>query len=169
MKHWVIMMVALTLTSPAQAGAESCWVRDYTADHLASHPDQVVASMRLWFSRPEQSEYDDLLAGIRVVAAHGGHAKAAGQGGRTFDQGLICFDDITPLTCAVECDGGAFRVTRQTEDMIEITTDYLIVGDFEGQVMEEEGCGGAMDIAEHMGQPVTYRLYRADPAACELD
>ena len=158
--------LGLALAGPAAAFPEGCFMRDYSPDHLARHPDQVVRT--IWLSFRRGGPYDELFADLAIVTANGGHAAAAGQGDTRFDQGLICAEDHDPLVCAVDCDGGSFFLTRDAGEMIEITTRYLLVG-YNEDDDDREACGGAIDIAEHPDEPVVYRLFRVDDDRCGRD
>ncbi len=142
----------------AQSGPQpGCFSRTYTADHLKSQPNQVVEAMRLKIYDQGGARY----ANMRVLFANQGHVRRNGQGAQVLDQFLFCFDDSdgTP-TCAVECDGGSFRITRQDKSGLTFQTKYLIMG-------ETEGCGGLIDLAEIPGRAVKYRLNRVEPQVCE--
>ncbi|GAB4260866.1 MAG: hypothetical protein Kow0013_04850 [Pararhodobacter sp.] len=136
-----------------------CFTRVYDQAHLASQPDQVVEAMwlRLWHD-PADSETPTFRIG--ALMANQGHAARDGLGGRIMGEEGYC----QGLTCAVYCDGGSFTVTRDTGDMIEITTDHL-------RVVSEGGCGEgggvATSLAEVPGQPTTYRLFRSEEHHCE--
>lgn len=152
--------VALCLAGAAAAQEmpqEGCYARTYDAAHLAAHPDQVVAAMRM-----RVAVEDDLrFAAMTVTFADQGHAGRNGFGGRTLRQWVDCREDGRGRPfCGVECDGGWFIVTRQDAVGLTFRTDSLMVGD-------TEGCGGAVDLAEFPGQAVFYRLNRVDDAVCE--
>lgn len=153
------LLLAAGLAAPAQAGPlpEGCYARTYDGAHLAAHPDQVVAEMHLHLFPPDAIQTQG-GAFLRVRVADQGHAGPAGFGGRILTQGLTCFPGERWM-CGVDCDGGTFEITRSGGDTLIIRTRYLTVGD-------TEECGGAIDIAEHPGQPVSYRLTRADPTQC---
>ncbi|MEC7763953.1 MAG: hypothetical protein VX874_18765 [Pseudomonadota bacterium] len=136
-----------------------CYHRTYSEDHIASHPKQVVSALSVAFGI---DEYDQYGASVWVNTTNGGHVKDTDLALRTFEQGLLCYDEGGRVMCAVECDGGFFEVTRDTGDSIDLTLTYLWVGD-------TEGCGGAVDIAEVSGEPVVYRLYKSQPEACVVN
>jgi len=134
-----------------------CYHRDYSAEHLRQHPEQVVDEITMGVERDEQG---NLIARLKVATADQGHAGQNGLGNRIFMQSLICFDQNGQMVCAVECDGGLFSVTRQTEDAVTIKTKYLMVGD-------AEACGGTLDLAERPMIPVKYKLDLVPDAACK--
>ena len=154
-----LALACAVLPVRAEQITTACYARQYSAKHLATHPDQVVAEMRLRFYDWDGGAYADL----DILTADQGHARANGQGGQRFDQFLLCFIDSEGAPgCAVECDGGSFRITRDDGEVMDIRTDYLMVGD-------TEGCGGAIDLAEKPDQAVTYRLYRVGDDTCETE
>jgi hypothetical protein len=151
----------LVLAAPGLAAAEGpapgCYARDYDAAHLEAHPEQVVSAMRLRVDSPDAN--GEAPAELRVVLADQGRARAEGLGGRSLAQALACTDRGQGPACGVECDGGLFAVVEDAEGLT-LTTDRLLVGD-------AEECGGSFDLVEREGEPVSYRLLRADPSACE--
>ncbi len=150
----------LALTAPAQAqDLLSCYARNYSDAHLAQNPDQVVQSIVLAFERGAGDLYVTMAAKI----ADGGHARGGPLVGQWVDQGLYCYEgeaDAVGAKCAVECDGGSLEVTKVTGDSLTFRTQYLTVGD-------TEECGGSIDLAERPGQPVSYKLSKADFKHCE--
>ncbi len=142
----------------AQSGPEpGCFNRVYSVQHLKSQPDQVVEAMRLKIYDQGGGRYARMI----VLFANQGHVRRNGQGGQVMDQFLLCFDNAggTP-GCAVECDGGSFRITRQDKSGLTFQTDYLMVG-------ETNDCGGVIDLAEIPGRAVKYRLNRVAPQVCD--
>ncbi len=74
-------------------------------------------------------------------------------------QFLFCGTESRGDRCQVECDGGSLDVTKQTNDYMVFRTRYLMVGD-------AQSCGGYVDLAEHPGQWVSYKLNRVSASAC---
>ncbi len=142
----------------AQSGPEpGCYSRNYSAAHLQSQPDQVVAAMKLKIYDQDGGRFARMI----VSFANQGHVRRDGHGAQVLDQFLLCFDesDGTPI-CAVECDGGSFRITRQDKTGLTFETDYLMVGN-------TEECGGLINLAEKPRESVKYRLGRVDPQNCQ--
>ena len=157
------------------APTHGCFARDYGADHLAAHPDQIVARMVVligpatvilpslpsWRELAESSQSADMLnpdqtwMRMAVETTNQGHVAASGHGGQSFEQTLVCGGG----GCGVECDGGGFETERDDGDILQFRTDYLMVGD-------TGGCGGAIDLAERPREPVSYRLSRVPDALC---
>lgn len=139
-----------------------CYVRNYDAAHLAAHPAQIV--QRFFLAIRYDAEYDTTSMPLAVTMADQGRARTEGFGGQSFDQSLYCFEsgegDGHRLLCGVECDGGYFELLRADGETLDLRTSYVTVGD-------TGSCGGAVDMAEVIGQPVTYRLHRIDDALCD--
>lgn len=152
-------IAALFLATPLHAEdlRPGCYYRDYSAQHLAAHPDQVVDWIKMVV---EKDSYGDTVARMLVASANQGHAKLNTRGGRLFEQWLFCYKENGRTACAADCDGGRFFVTRQTRDSLTFETKYLMVG-------ENEDCGGALDLAEIAGKSVKYRLDRVSDSACD--
>jgi hypothetical protein len=151
------LILALPGLAVAEGPAPGCYARDYDAAHLTAHPEQVVSAMRLRIGEPGAN--GEAPAELRVGLADQGRARAEGFGGRASTQALVCKDWGDDPACGVECDGGVFAVAEDAEG-VTLTTDRLLVGD-PGE------CGGLFDLVEREGEPVSYRLLRADPSACE--
>lgn len=158
----VTLVMVLSGAGGALAGdgpSLGCFERDYTDEHLTSHPDQIVDRIVLDVHRlPDGGE--DAFVDMAVWTANQGHVRKTGQGGQRFDQFLFCYQDGKAARCVVECDGGGFTVERDDGEVLQFATSYLVAG-------EAEECGGAIDLAELPGQSVSYRLTRVSDATCQ--
>lgn len=139
----------------ALADTRGCFIREYDAGHLAAHPEQVVSSM--WLDIQIIPGTGEKGAWLGVSTRNAGHLRGHPRAGWFFEQTLECQSGAA-LTCYAPCDGGSFRVTRDTGDSIDIRVDRLFVGD--------PGECGIVNIAERNDAPTTYRLYRGEPADC---
>lgn len=160
MRSTIFTSVIALIASPVFADQPDlgCYERVYSADHLKSHPEQVVSAIRMLVF--DHKEYADRIASMEVLFANQGHVRAAGMGEQLLRQSLFCGQNSSGEGwCSVECDGGGFTVTKQDNSGITFRTDYLMVGD-------TEGCGGTIDMAEIPGKPVLYRLNRTSEAVC---
>jgi len=146
---------------PAAAGSPAlgCYERDYSAAHLTKHRLQVVDRIVLHITRQEGA---GRFANMWVETANQGHVAASGHGGGRFSQFLHCWSDNGVNKCAVECDGGTMQITKQSAKGLTFRTRSLLVGD-------TDECGGAVDLAEVQGQPVSYRLNRVSDAVCAAE
>lgn len=164
MRNIIFTSMAVTLltgAAGAQEGPETgCYARSYDAAHMAAHPDQVVEALRMRIFDQTHDGYTNRFATLYVDFANQGHVRRDGHGAQLLDQYLICYTDSEGRPgCAVECDGGSFYAIRQDDKGMTIETRYLMVGD-------NEGCGGAIDMAEIVDTPVKYRLNRVQAAVC---
>lgn len=170
MRSIIYTSLAATLIAgsvSAQDITRGCFERDYSSDHLASHPMQVVDDIKL---RVYDDDYGNVIAEMLVLTADQGHVTQSGLGGQSFWQFLLCWDNGGLGGCAVECDGGNFEIEIDDGKVLQFVTDGLLVGD-------TDECGGPVNIAEVPavfepeyipGEPVSYRLYRTDDMACDF-
>ena len=112
-------------------------MRDYSAAHLAQHPNQIVDWIRL---KVFQDAYDGTVADLDVLFANQGHVAGSGFDGRIVGQALHCWESGGETGCSVDCDGGSFIVTKDDGAVLMFKTDGLMVGD-------TESCGGAVSLA----------------------
>ncbi|UXX82892.1 hypothetical protein [Roseovarius pelagicus] len=155
------LAIALTGMATAQQGpTPGCYAREYSKAHLDKYPDQVARAVWLWIQDQDFTGTPERHAWLLVDFANQGHVKRDGHGAQRLDQGLVCFETGEGHKgCAVDCDGGSFVVTRETDSALTIATEGLWVGD-------TEECGGAINIAEFPGTQVKYRLNRVDEVQC---
>ena len=126
-----IKTLALCAVMALPANAQSapptgCYVRDYSLEHLARNPNQVVDRISVSF----RQNAGDRVAQMSVLTADQGHAGADGHGGQLFAQYLYCFagsGGSKNWTCSVECDGGSMEITRDDGKILEFRTNYLLV------------------------------------------
>lgn len=158
----LVLGVALALPVQAQsAPPEGCYQRNYSQQHLAKNPDQVVEQIAVKFGQKAA----DRIAQMSVLTANQGHVRASGNGGQLFDQYLYCFaprGGAKNWTCSVECDGGSMEIMRADGKTLLFRTDYLLVGD-------SKECGGPVDLAEKINTQVTYKLTRVADSQCAIN
>ncbi|WP_448030070.1 hypothetical protein [Bradyrhizobium liaoningense] len=95
----------------------ACFVRRYDAEHLARHPKQKVASMKLLISAETDNEDKQLHNSFRLGFRYrhrsgdfdssgscGSHAVLLGQG------------DEVRMGCGVDCEGGGIEVALSRDD-----------------------------------------------------
>ena len=148
------------LALPAGAGLASdgaCFRRDYSAGHLAAHPEQVVTSLEVVFLRDSYgNDIAHAAAGFRgdpEVYASVLFCSAAGAG-----------DPKGAVSCGVECDGGTFVAWTGEDGALRLrTAGFLVNG----------GCGAETDDAptrsvadETPGRDTVFRLPALAPADC---
>ncbi|MFK7940884.1 MAG: hypothetical protein AB8B82_15995 [Roseovarius sp.] len=153
-------MVLATAATAQEGPTPGCYTRDYTQAHLDKHPDQVARALTMWIHDQQDGEFTNRFAYLVVDFANQGHVKRDGHAAQRLDQSLICWKGSDRRKgCSVECDGGSFYVSDETDSTLTIATEYLWMGD-------AEGCGGKIDLAETAGREVKYRLNRVDPQNC---
>jgi len=160
----IIFTSAIAITASMASAQEGpplgCYAREYSQAHLQAHPKQVARSLTMKIHDQTHGEFTNRFAYLVVDFANRGHVKRDGHGAQRLDQSLICWENGEGLTgCSVECDGGSFSVTRETDSAMTIATQTLWMGD-------TEGCGGAIDLAEVPGRTVKYRLNKVDMTVC---
>lgn len=101
----------------ADALANQCYRRDYTAEHLARNPDQTVESLQVLFI---------------TEGAFFAEAKARFRGdAKVYETPLECWNPegqgADVITCAVECDGGRFTTKLTDGDSILLRTGGFLV------------------------------------------
>jgi len=162
----ILTVFLLTTTSVIAQNVDAdwplgCYVRDYSADHLARHPDQVVDRMSILFTQPNLSHPTSGLvwAEIQVLLADQGHAARSGFGGLRVAEVAASYG--VPFAFGVDCDGGRFEVVAHDAAGITIETDRLNL---------RGGCGPGDNIyttlAEIEGETTAYKMIKADEAAC---
>jgi len=154
-------LALMALAGPAAAqlpGSGACFAQDYDAAHLAAHPRQTVAGLRLWFVDEYVGDPDSRMLILQALMADEGPARRDGVGGMTLRATLFC-DDAAGLGpgCSIECDGGRLDTRLLPDGGLEITTEQQIVG-------LPETCGGAADLA--WDGRTTYHLAAMPAEAC---
>jgi hypothetical protein len=115
----------------AKDGARGCWSRDYSAGHLADHPDQQVTSMRFTMQYDQDFHYFQLDAALR-----------SGRSGRATG---TCSNYEGVLFCGVDCDGGGVILSPGGDGkaLLDLSTQgYIRMTDSCG---EEETEGFSLD------------------------
>lgn len=148
----ISISLGLALPAWAQVPAPGCYARTYDAAHLAAHPAQGVAALRLWV-------FDDTPGSPAVLVsarmADQGQGAADGVGGQVLTQYAYC--DPAEGSCFVECDGGSFATRAAPDGGLTLTTSHFSLG-------EGEGCGGFSNLSE--GGETVYRLLSAPVETC---
>lgn len=91
-------------------GAQTCWSREYSAEHLAAHPDQFVTAMHFTLRFDELVNDNPDFYSFRLETELRG-----GQSGRADG---YCWENGDAVTCGVECDGGAVVLTRNGDKLL---------------------------------------------------
>lgn len=155
MRRLVLALTLLPGPALAQLPPPGCYARDYDAAHLAAHPGQGVAGLRLWFFA-EDRDGNTPAALVEARMAAQGQATRDGVADRVLTQYAVC--DPTGA-CYVECDGGSFATEPLADGGLRITTAYFRVG-------EDDSCAGPSDLAEAEAPATTYLLAAAPDDQC---
>ncbi len=113
-----ILALLASLGIAANAFANQCYQRAYTAEHLARNPDQMVESLQVLFITE-----GDFFA--RAMARFRGDPDV-------YETTLECWnpegEGADVITCAVECDGGRFTTNLKDDASILVRTRGFLVG-----------------------------------------
>lgn len=103
----------------AEPGARACWRRQYSADHLAQHPDQLVTDIEFRLAYevfgPEQGFDEPVHARpFQLLVSRRGD-----------DRRLVAAGDCLSqpdgrIFCGIECDGGGVYLRERTQGRILI-------------------------------------------------
>jgi hypothetical protein len=145
----LLTAAALTGSAPAQspnpvftADRETCFARVYDKAHLAKHPRQKVTTFHVMRTLGERLEAENWLPNQREEAI-----KRFREDGETtvsafvtlrnrkghLHNSLICDKEAKDgLRCAIECDGGSFRLKRENAKSVLLHNNGFVL---------EGGCG----------------------------
>lgn len=96
--------------------AYACFVRRYDADHLARHPRQKVAAMKLLVSAEYEEEDKNLHHSFRLGVKYrhrSGDFDSSGSCSHVIAQEK---SDEVRFGCGVDCDGGGIEVALSNDD-----------------------------------------------------
>jgi hypothetical protein len=111
----------LTSFVDAQKGARGCWSRQYSDEHLAAHPDQLVTAMQFTVQFDGEFHYFELDADLR-----------GGQSGRAAG---ACSEYEGVISCGVDCDGGGVLLSHAGDGKVLLDlTEY-------GYIRMTNSCG----------------------------
>ena len=96
--------------------AYACFVRRYDADHLARHPKQKVASMKLLISaeldKEDKELHNSFRLGFRYRHRSGDFDSSGSCNHAVFTKGV----NEVRLGCGVDCEGGGIGVALSKDD-----------------------------------------------------
>ncbi|MCA1475872.1 MULTISPECIES: hypothetical protein [Bradyrhizobium] len=96
--------------------AYACFVRRYDADHLARHPKQKVASMKLLVSAEYDKEDKELHHSFRLGFRYRHRSGDFDSSGSCNHAVFTKSGDEVRLGCGVDCDGGGIGVALSKDD-----------------------------------------------------
>ncbi|MEM7399242.1 MAG: hypothetical protein AAF354_09890 [Pseudomonadota bacterium] len=143
--------IALLIALPNQALAtDGCYAREYSASHLAQHPDQTVTSMALGLRA--QKDDPKLFDGAIAVTVRGSDR-------RRLTVGICEPTGRNSFDCGIECDGGSFQLrpsSRKGSMRLILQRIY-----FDGGCGFDAGAGNGYELTAGKDD----KLFRLDPSA----
>lgn len=126
-----------------------CFVRDYSADHLARHPEQLVKYISLSISAldaPQGMTLLDVIVNLR--------------GRPEYFHGLAyCEPDVDTLACGMEGDAGAFRLEGAKAGALRLS--------LADQGLSFEGQTEFITLDGQQGDDRVFLIPSAKPAMCQ--
>jgi hypothetical protein len=113
---------------------DHCFERQYSRQHLASHPKQVVSYIAIkrfpenWNTRSDHKGKP--LTYIQIDVKFAGSS-------RLMSEGAICTLENGKLECGIECDGGGFSISGRGKAGLRLRT-----GEWGFRVVANAGCDG---------------------------
>lgn len=146
-------------TAMAQTVPLGCFERAYTEAHLAAHPNQGVAALRLWIGHIQQFSDEDVYFWIEAHMADQGQGARDGVAGQFLGEGGLCH--VGRANCFADGDGGSFDIASVEGDTIVIETAGMrLVGD-------NVDAGEMSGLNEGYPGLTRYRLNRVPDTNCE--
>ncbi|KQT21120.1 MAG: hypothetical protein ACOY3N_01500 [Bradyrhizobium sp.] len=96
--------------------AYACFVRRYDADHLARHPKQRVAAMKLLISAEVDAEDKELHSSFRLGFRYRHRSGDFDSSGSCNHVVFTASGGEVRLGCGVDCDGGGIGVALSKDD-----------------------------------------------------
>jgi len=131
-----------------------CWQRTYSDTHLAKHPRQKVTAVHLYLDYYEM-EHDEVGKGSYSFSINFATHERKGSAG-----GLCYQDDQGKVTCAGDCDSGAFTIRdsgTQGSVLLKMVSGGMTLTD----------CGD--DTPFYMSAEPDDKLFLVHPVACSAD
>lgn len=110
---------------------DSCYARQYSAEHLASHPNQTVAQIEFGHfpTRYKEWAYDPEEGSIPFIVQ-----VTFRDSDKIYNDFGECRPQADGLRCQIECDGGGFTLTHKD-------TDSILLHTRDGNGFTVTGCG----------------------------
>lgn len=139
---------------------ERCFRREYSAQHLASQPNQTIRALEIRFETQE-TEFEPLRAAYVTAWFRDREEPFTNQLGCWKPKDTTGYP-VDLIGCAVDCDGGAFLSWYSENDTILIETSGFIV---------QGGCGSEDDletrtVTDRGVEKTRFKLYWVDAATC---
>jgi hypothetical protein len=138
----------------------ACFVRRYDAEHLAKHPKQKVASMKLLVSTEYDKEDKELHYSFRLGFKYR-HRSGEFDSSGSCSHHVIKTGDEVRFGCGVDCDGGGIGIALAKDDkatLVRLERVRVWQNNKPDNDAEEDLVAGADDKI--------FRLDRTDNAEC---
>ncbi|WEK03250.1 MAG: hypothetical protein P0Y65_13715 [Candidatus Devosia phytovorans] len=127
---------------PIPVAAQSCFVRNYSDDHLQAHPGHQVAQIIALHTPGDVETKEDYDIRIRFRDDK-----------REFAATTYCEDIDGTTTCMIECDGGVVLPSIDQYGQLRLSTEYLRAK-YAGVARHAAGCA----------EPVTRSIADVSPS-----
>ncbi|MET4386323.1 hypothetical protein ABIB73_002068 [Bradyrhizobium sp. F1.4.3] len=141
--------------------AYACFVRRYDADHLARHPKQKVASMKLLVSAEADEEDKQLHNSFRLGFRYRHRSGDFDSSGSCHHAVFVREGNEVRLGCGVDCEGGGIGVALAKDDksaIVRLERVRVWQNNKPDDDAERSLVGGADDRS--------FRLDRTDSSEC---
>jgi hypothetical protein len=149
----ILFSAALVALGAPITAQQSCFARQYTAEHMDKNQTQVITSIAIRFQGPATDKSNTGEWGDVTAYFKGEQTK--------FTQTLYCSLYEGSHYCGVECDGGRTEVKWKGPDTILLRTDGFVVS---GR------CDGTEQTLRYVKDKTdgftTFRLNRASMDKC---
>ena len=144
-----------TSSAIAQSVPMGCYTKDYSDDHLARNPEQVVDQISILFIHRGGT----ITAAVRVLLADQGHAGRDGYGGMEVSEFAVSAGDYNvSRRFNVDCDGGGFDVIESDSESLVIETSRFrlsgnnCINELSGSSLVEDGSSSTRYKLERPGE-----------------
>jgi hypothetical protein len=124
----LIALALLTNTTLAEPvgdlahGKPVCFERQYSAQHMQTHPQQTVRDIQMTLFRQANPRDKTIYMNLKLNVA-----------GKPYETFMLCDSVNGGLSCAVECDGGHAEIQfTDTKDLHFINKRFVVYGGCEG-------------------------------------
>ena len=148
--------------APPGDSSYACFVRRYDADHLARHPKQKVAAMKLLISAETDKESTQIQNSFRLGFRYRHRSGDFDSSGSCGSHAVLLTDGSeVRLGCGVDCEGGGIEVALSKDNksaIVRLERIRVWQNNKPDEEAEESLVAGADDKV--------FRLDRTDDAAC---
>ena len=146
-----------------ELGEKACFERQYTAEHMRANPNQKLSSMYVFVEHTRET-YEGGSYDLKS-------AKVVGKSKNEFymnDQAGCDYKADGSISCAIECDGGAFNVRpRNGNVLFSVNEDYYFPLYKNGKDQETAEPEDTLSLEANDKDNAAYKLYPVEPVRCE--